>query len=209
MSRSKSLPPEYFQKYDTNDDSVFYALPRKVVHIDEIAIATIGTYFSRLLPAGGRYLDLMSSWRSHIPDLLEPEYVAGLGMNADEMRDNPQLDEFAVHDLNRNPTLPYRNDTFNAAICTVSVQYLQRPLDVFAEIYRVLSPGGVFIVSFSNRCFPSKAVQVWLNATDKQRMALVTRYFEDSGHWEGLHADYVVSKRADPVYLVWGYTSVM
>jgi SAM-dependent methyltransferase len=125
-----------------------------VVHIDDGAIAALGQAYAELLPRAGTLLDLMSAWRSHLPPELEAATgleVLGLGMNAEEMADNPQLERFVVHDLNREPTLPFRSEVFDGAMCAVSVQYLTRPIEVFAEVARVLKPGAPFVVSFSNR----------------------------------------------------------
>ena len=203
-----TFPDEYFQKQDPRDDATFYNMPRKVVHIDDGAIQTVGTYFDHLLPAGGIYLDLMSSWRSHLPPGLDPAEVVGLGMNADEMADNPQLDSYMVHNLNNNPILPFEAARFDGAMCTVSVQYLQQPFAVFAEVNRVLKPGAPFIVTFSNRCFPTKAVAVWLGTTDEQHMALVTRYFEGGGAWDNIQAEATTRRWRDPLYAVWAYKSL-
>lgn len=182
------FPSEYFARQDESDDSIFYMLPRLVVHIDDHAINALKVVFRDILPPGGVYLDLMSSWRSHLPEELKPARVVGLGMNAAEMTDNPQLDKHVVHNLNLDPVLPFEDDVFDAVICTVSVQYLTQPVEVFQEVNRVLKPGGVFVVSFSNRCFPNKAVAVWLATTDNQHLALVTQYFEESGGWRGINA---------------------
>ena len=151
------FPDSDFQRPDNSDDSQFYVAPRKVVHIDEGAINALREQFALLLPPGGIYLDLMSSWRSHLPDSLKPARVIGLGMNAEEMRDNPQLSRHVVHNLNVDPTLPFEDAAFDAAFCTVSVQYLTQPVAVFREVNRVLKPGAPFIVSFSNRCFPDQS----------------------------------------------------
>ncbi len=201
------FPSELFTRYDESDDTLFYAFPRKVVHIDDGAIAALTERFAALLPARGVILDLMSSWRSHLPGSLQPARVVGLGMNAEEMADNPQLDKFVVHDLNREPRLPFDDAVFDAAVCTVSVQYLTRPLQVFADVRRVLRPGGVFIVAFSNRCFPTKAVAAWSAGSDAQRMALVTTYFEASGGWREITAWQRPVRRlfpagGDPLYVV-------
>jgi SAM-dependent methyltransferase len=201
------FPSELFTRYDESDDTLFYAFPRKVVHIDDGAIAALTERFAALLPARGVILDLMSSWRSHLPGSLQPARVVGLGMNAEEMADNPQLDKFVVHDLNREPRLPFDDAVFDAAVCTVSVQYLTRPLQVFADVRRVLRPGGVFIVAFSNRCFPSKAVAAWSAGSDAQRMALVTTYFEASGGWHEITAwqrpvRWLFPAGGDPLYVV-------
>jgi SAM-dependent methyltransferase len=195
VTQANAFPPEYFGKQDSTDDDLFYVAPRKVVHIDD---------HRRLLPPGGVYLDLMSSWRSHLPDDLKPTRVVGLGMNAAEMADNPQLNKYVVQNLNRDPALPFEDGDFDAAVCTVSVQYLTNPLAVFREVNRVLKPGGVFIVSFSNRCFPTKAVNVWLATNDTQHLALVTRYFEQSGGWTGIEAHQAKRLMADPLYAVYG-----
>lgn len=70
---------------------------------------------------------------------------------------NKQLDSFFVRDLNREPDGWAAGDaSFGAVLCCVSVQYLQYPEKVFAEIYRVLKPGGVCIISFSHRLYYTK-----------------------------------------------------
>lgn len=208
MASDRHFPAEYFQKQDRSDDSLFYEAPRKVVHIDDHAIATLRDQLALLLPKHGVLLDLMSSWRSHLPESIMPQRVVGLGMNSDEMRDNPQLDEHVVHNLNRNPTLPFDDNTFDAAICTVSVQYLTNPVAIFSEVRRVIRPGGRFIVSFSNRCFPTKAVAIWTQTNDRQHLALVTRYFELAQGWESISGWQKEGSRSwfqagDPLYIVW------
>jgi SAM-dependent methyltransferase len=200
---SNSFPREYFQRYDNSDDSLFYSVARKVVHIDDRAIQAVSQLFSQHLPPNGVYLDLMSSWRSHLPPELEPKRVVGLGMNAEEMQDNPQLDRFVVHNLNQQPQLPFEDEIFDATFCTVSVQYLMQPIDVFREVGRVCKPGAPFIVSFSNRCFPTKAVAVWQATTDEQHMALVARYFEDAGNWNSITAWQMRERGSDPLFAVW------
>jgi SAM-dependent methyltransferase len=202
------FPNEYFARQDESDDGLFYVLPRKVVHIDDGAIAALSDQLAVLLPPGGIYLDLMSSWRSHLPDTLKPSRVIGLGMNAEEMRENPQLSKHILQNLNTNPTLPFEDAAFDAALCTVSVQYLTRPFEVFREVNRVLKPNGSFIVSFSNRCFPTKAVAIWLSMSDAQHMALVARYFEDGGAWKGITAWQKPGGRgSDPLYIVYASKS--
>lgn len=204
------LPRQYFSRMDESDDERFYSAPRRVVHIDEGAIQAVGALFGELLPPDGEYLDLMSSWRSHLPAGLKPRRVVGLGMNAPEMADNPQLTEHIVHNLNRRAALPFGDNTFDAALCTVSVQYLTQPVEVFREVRRVLRPGGVFVVTFSNRCFPTKAVSVWLNSGDQGHVALVRRYFEAAGGWNDVTARQQPTPRklfggGDPLYGVWAF----
>lgn len=189
-----------FQRGDERDDALFYAFPRKVVHIEAGAIEALRTWYGAVLPAGGRVLDLMSSWRSHLPEGLGP--VTGLGMNAEEMADNPQLAAFVVHDLNADPRVPFDDGAFDAVVCTVSVQYLTSPVEVFTEARRVLVPGGVVAVAFSNRCFPTKAVRQWLYGSDAQHVDLVRGYLAAAGL--GDLADESLPSPDDPVFVVHG-----
>ena len=130
--------------------------------------------------------------------------VVGLGLNAEEMADNPQLTRAIVHDVNGDPRLPFADDTFDGAMCAVSIQYLTAPLVVFREVGRVLRPGAPFIVSFSNRCFPTKAVAVWLGTTDPQHVALVRAYFQGAGGWVDVtEEDRSPGDDGDPLYAVW------
>ncbi len=193
---------EYFRRYDESNDKHFYSMPRKVVHIDEWAISVLRRTYRTLLSDGGVWLDLMSSWRSHLPDDVIPERVIGLGMNAEEMDDNPQLDSYAIHNLNQNPRLPYDDNQFDAVLCAVSIQYLTQPITVFEEVNRVLKPGGDFIISFSNRCFPSKAVAIWLSTTDRQHIELIQRYFDLSGSWSAVETRENTSPHHNPLYII-------
>ena len=178
--------------------------PRKVVHIDDGAIAALGRLYAEVLPAGGDLLDLMSSWRSHLPDGFRARHVVGVGLNGEEMVENPQLTSHVVHDLNREPTLAFGDEEFDGAMCAVSIQYVTHPLLVFREVWRVLRPGAPFVVSFSNRCFPTKAVALWLDSSDQQHLTLVRAYFEAAGGWMDLRAeDRSPGGDGDPLYAVW------
>jgi SAM-dependent methyltransferase len=198
------LPAVAYTRDDESPDDHFYVPPRKVVHIDDEAIAALGRVYGELLPHDGRLLDLMSSWRSHLPAGLRTREVIGLGMNAEEMADNPQLTSHVVHDVNRDPRLPFDDASFDGAICAVSVQYVIHPLRLFREVHRVLRPDAPFVVTFSNRCFPTKAVAVWLDTTDEQHMALVRAYFEKAGGWKDVTAeDRSPTGDANPLFAVW------
>ncbi|MEM0961412.1 MAG: methyltransferase domain-containing protein [Bacteroidota bacterium] len=177
----ETLPPAAFRRADETDDARFYATPRLVQHIDDDAQAAVTALYRDLVPAGAGVLDLMSSWVSHLPEDVAYGRVSGLGMNAVELEANPRLTERRVQSLNANSALPYASGSFDAALCCVSVQYLTRPVEVFAEVGRVLRPGGPFVVTFSNRCFPTKAVAAWGVLDDAGHAALVARYFEASG----------------------------
>ncbi len=204
-SASETFPPEFFRREDERDDGLFYAEPRLVVHIDEHAIAALGEYFARVLPKNGVILDLMSSWRSHLPGALPIRKLVGLGLNSTEMTENPQLNESMVHDLNSDPELPFEDRSFDAALVTVSIQYLTRPVEVFNEVNRVLKEGAKFHVIYSNRMFSDKAVWIWRTLDDDRRAQLVGSYFAQSDGWEAVQAKGISPKldfNSDPLYAV-------
>jgi SAM-dependent methyltransferase/FKBP-type peptidyl-prolyl cis-trans isomerase 2 len=213
------LGGEPFARLDEEDDVRFYDRPRLVNHIDAQADAIITALYGELLPAGARVLDLMSSWNSHLPDSLELSRVTGLGLNREEMARNPRLTEAVVHDLNREPVLPFPDHSYDAIICTVSVEYLVHPLDIFREAARVLKPGGLLIHTFSNRWFPPKVIRVWTEILEWERPGLVLEYFLASGAYDRLETFsargwprpvtdryYPQVTIADPMYAVWGRT---
>jgi SAM-dependent methyltransferase len=199
------LQPELFRRLDDSDDELFYLAPRFVVHIDDAAIGTVGEIYLSRLPRGGAILDLMSSWRSHLPPGLQPARVVGLGLNRPEMADNPALTEIVTHNLNRTAQLPFDDASFDGAVLTVSVQYLIHPLEVFAEVARVLRSGAPFIVTFSNRMFPTKAVAIWANASEQQRVDLVSYYFTRVAAFEKIETIDRSSGTTDPLWAVLGY----
>lgn len=207
LSIAHTLPTAYFERFDENEDRLFYVYPRLTAHIDAMAIAAVGELFLEMIPKHAVVLDLMSSYHSHVPADLPLERLVGLGLNAEELQQNQQLSEALVHDLNRQPTLPFADASFDAAVCTVSVQYLTHPVEVFAEVGRVLRPGAPFIVSFSNRCFPSKAVRIWVATDDAQHLQLVQLYFTFAGCFHAIKgADRSLRHwLGDPLFAVVGW----
>ena len=202
------LPPDFSRRMDESDDELFYEFPRLVLHIDDHAIADVSTIYGALLPRNSEILDLMSSWRSHLPSALELKRVVGLGLNRAEMAENPALTDVVIHNVNRQPRLPFEDASFDGAVMTVSVQYLTHPLEVFADVARVLRPGAPFIVTFSNRMFPTKAIALWQMASEQQRPEIVRSYFAQSGTFEKIELiDH--SRRSgvpsDPIWAVLGY----
>jgi SAM-dependent methyltransferase len=120
----------------------------------------------------------MSSWVSHLPDEMKFSHVEGHGLNAEELARNSRLNHYFVQNLNQELALPLPDQSFDAVLNTVSIQYLQYPEAIVSEIYRILKPGGVAIVSFSNRMFFQKAIHAWREASEASRIALVKGYFE-------------------------------
>jgi hypothetical protein len=175
------FPPGAFDKADAGDDLDFYAPARLVTHIDEPAVAALTAFYRHALPPGGALLDLMSSWVSHLPSDVDYGEVIGHGMNAQELAANPRLTGSFVQDFNRDTALPLATASLDAAMICVGVQYLQRPLEVLAEVGRVLRPGAPLVISFSNRCFPTKAVAVWRALDGHGHARLVEAYLESAG----------------------------
>ncbi|MBS3800774.1 MAG: methyltransferase domain-containing protein [Thioalkalivibrio sp.] len=221
QARWRGRPTDFWSeeactREDPEPDARFYAQPRLVHHLDAAARAQIAALYGERIPAGARVLDLMSSWASHLDRVEVPTEVVGLGMNAPELAANPLLTAAQVQDLNTRPELPYTAGSFDAVVCTASVEYLTQPLAVFRSIHEVLRPGGVFVVSFSDRCFPTKAIGVWERLYVFERMGLVLDLFQRAGFQElesfslrGLPrpADDPYAVRldhADPVFAVWG-----
>ena len=175
------LPAAWFRRADESPDDLFYAMPRFVTHIDDGAIAAVTGLYREYFPAGGAVLDLMSSWVSHLPPEVQYRRVAGLGMNREELAANPRLSEFAVQNLNEDTRLPYGDGEFDAAGLCVSIDYLTDPVAVLRETARVLRPGAPFVVTFSNRCFPTKAVAIWHALEDADRCGVVAAFFRAAG----------------------------
>jgi SAM-dependent methyltransferase len=199
-----SLPPEAFVKQDPTDDALFYRPPRLVQHLDDGARAALTERYAAVLAPGADVLDLMSSWVSHLPDAPPLGRVAGHGMNAAELAANPRLTERWVQDLNADQGLPLEDAAFDAVLCCVGVQYLQHPTRVFAEARRVLRPGGRAVVSYSNRCFPTKAVAAWLALDMGGRAALVSAYLREAGFAEVAAHVLADGRACDPLVAIEG-----
>jgi len=195
-----AFPTGFFDRGDDSGDDRFYAVDRLLTHIDDGAIAAVTGVYDEL-GLSGDVLDICSSWISHFST--PPERLVALGMNATELAANPAASEWLVHDLNVDPTLTFDDASFDAVTCCVSVDYLTRPLEVFAEVARVLRPGGVFVCTFSNRCFPTKAIRGWLSTNDEGRCAIVSAYFElTDGFDEPIVQLRNPGARGDPLYAV-------
>lgn len=210
------LTEPYARPHD--DDAAFYAQPRHVDHLDAMAREQWRTLTGRFVTNGSTVLDLMASHDSHLPDAVCPARFAGLGMNAAELDGNPRLTERIVHDLNSEPRLPFGAEEFDVVLCALSIEYLVRPEAVLREVKRVLRPGGICMISFSERWFPPKAVNPWPTLHPFARVAWVLRHLQRAGfdklHTESLRglprpADdkYIRQTRfSDPLYAVWGTT---
>ena len=201
---NQPLPEKLFRRQDESPDALFYQVPRFVTHIDEGAIAAVTQLYREYFPANGTLLDLMSSWISHLPADVAYQRVVGLGMNEAELRANPRLHEYVVQDLNRQPALPFETESFDGAAICVSIDYLTKPVEVLRELGRVLRPEAPLVITFSNRCFPSKAIAAWHALDDHGHLQLVVQFLRAAGNW---HAIELLDRspkprRSDPLFAV-------
>ncbi len=203
-----------YLRSDDTIDSEFYSRPRHINHLDETAQAQLKSVYNDLIPAAGEILDLMSSINSHIDNRHDIKKLTGLGLNKEELEANPLLDEIIVHDINQDQRLPFDDASFDTVVCSLSIEYITQPSILFDEVARLLRPGGRFIISFSNRWFPTKAVQVWNNLHDFERIGLVMEHFIESAHFGEINTyslrglprpvdDKHNIPLSDPIYVVW------
>jgi SAM-dependent methyltransferase len=187
-----------------------------VQHLDSSALESISANYANLIRPDSKVLDLMGSWDSHLPAGLGLKNLTVLGLNPEELAANTEATETVVQDLNQDHNLTFETGSFDAVICTASVEYLTDPLQVFREVERVLRPGGIVAVAFSNRWFPPKAIAVWSQLHEFERLGMVIELLqrtpnlvdigslsrrglprpEDDPHWELPYSD--------PVFMVWG-----
>lgn len=198
-----NLYPEFFRRLDERPDALFYERPRPSRHLDEGASERARRLYDELLPGGGKVLDLMAGESSHLPHKFDQ--VVGLGLNLEELRANEAIDRPVIFDLNRHEQLPFGNREFDAAVCTVSVQYMTRPGDTFADVARCLKVGAPFVVTFSVRMFPSKAVLAWRSSDDSAHVRLVSSYFRRTPGFGEPERRNFVPQHGDPLYALWAY----
>ena len=208
LAALSNLPPWAFDKEDPDDDAAFYAEARLTTHIDDAAIAALTQFYRQILPPGGVVLDLMSSCVSHLPDDVAYAEVIGHGMNAEELAANPRLTRWFTQDFNREPVLPLADANLDAAMICVGVQYLQKPVPILTDIARALRPGAPLVVSFSNRCFPTKAVAVWMRLDNRGHATLVELYLGEAGFIDVQTHVLADGRTSDPMFAVVGRAGI-
>lgn len=172
-----------YARPDEGADPVFYGPARITAHLDSRAQQIVGRFYQEFIPGSGRVLDLMSSVHSNLARDQQYESLIGLGLNAQEMMANDRLSGAVICDLNAGASIPLSDNAFDAAICTVSIDYLTNPVRTMAEVARVLKPGAPFAVTYSNRWFPPKVTRLWTELNSFEQTALVVSYFEQTGQF--------------------------
>ena len=207
-----------YSREDGDNDLNFYQKPRMLPHLDTQAQAELEGLYGQLLTKSNRILDLMSSWQSHLPQNLDTSTVVGLGMNSEELSLNPRLDQSLVHDLNQKPELPFEDENFDAVICSLSIEYLLQPVKVLQEARRILVPGGLLLITFSNRWFPPKVIRIWTELQEFERTGMVMQWLKEASGFRSLETSSLrelprpwddrhrkLSHFSDPIYAVWAY----
>ena len=204
------------KRENDEDDKVFYHSPRMVPHLDSTAQSIVSSFYGRLVKKDAIVLDLMSSWQSHLSTSHSACTVLGLGLNEEELERNDSLDSYSIQDLNKNTRLPYDDQSIDAAICTVSMEYLCRPREIMAEICRILRPGGLFAITISERWFPGKQIHPWAELHPFERQGFILNYFLGEPRFENIHTESVrgyprppedkyssQTPYSDSLYMVW------
>ncbi|MCA1906569.1 MAG: methyltransferase domain-containing protein [Desulfarculus sp.] len=209
-----------FRRQAESPDPEFYRQARMVPHLDAAARTRLEALHARLLRPGTRVLDLMASLYSHLPPDLKLAEVIGIGLNQAELEANPALTRSLVHDLNAEPRPPLEPASLDAIICTSSLEYLTQPQEVLAGCLDALKPGGLLLMSFSNRYFPPKVVRIWSELHEFERLGLALDYYRRAGGltdiqtwsdrgWprpaDDLH--YPEQQQSDPLFAIWGRKS--
>lgn len=205
-----------FSRDDDGDDASYYTPPRMVAHLDVTAQSQVQKFYEKILQPEMKVLDFMSSWQSHLSDSLGSCHVTGLGLNEQELQTNLNLNDYILQDLNRNVTLPFEDASFDAVICTVSIEYLCRPREIMAELGRVLRPGGILAVTISERWFPGKQIAPWKNMHPFERQGFVVSYFLEEPAFDNINTESVRgyprpaqdkyslhTSWSDSLYMVW------
>jgi SAM-dependent methyltransferase len=204
--RASPMPAAALRRLDEAPDEFFYQQPRFVTHLDEGAIAAVTELYRRTFPPDGAILDLMSSWVSHLPPEACYRRVVGVGMNAQELEENAFLDEWLVQNLNRDTRLPFADGEFDGAAICVGVQYLIRPGEVLREVGRVLRPGAPLVITFSNRCFPTKAIACWRLLDEEGQVRLLGHYLGEAGNWRDARCWHRCPEAGDPLHAIIAYS---
>ena len=181
LKRREVMETKDRRKLDERDDALWYARPRFCTHVDDGFLEQLTRLYRQRTTPEFKCLDLCASHVSHYPYAYA--YVLGHGLNREELERNEQfrrgMNAFFVRNFNEHPVVDAPDRTFDMVSMCVSIQYMQRGEELFREIFRVLKPGGVAIISYSNRMFYEKAVSVWRDGTGYSRTQLVKSYFQN------------------------------
>ena len=172
------------QKLDESNDEDFYSDPKFVYHLDSNFRNYLSSVYQNEISDYSTVLDLMSSWDSYLPSKKTYKKVIGHGLNKDELERNKILNSFWVQNFNVNQDIPLESESVDFCLMVAAWQYLQYPERLTKEIVRILSEGGKFIISFSNRAFWHKAPNIWTSSNEEERIKYVRKVLITNGFKE-------------------------
>ena len=172
------------QKLDETNDEDFYSDPKFVYHLDGNFRKYLSSIYKNEIKNNSTVVDLMSSWDSYLPNEKNYKQVIGHGLNKDELKKNKILNSFWVQNFNLNQKIPLDNSSIDYCLMVAAWQYLQYPEALTEEVSRILSDGGKFLISFSNRAFWHKAPNIWTTSTEEERLIYVRKVLVSNGFME-------------------------
>lgn len=123
--------------------------------LDDAAVAAIRDLYSDL-GIDGRVLDLSGSSTGHFD--VPPDDLVAFGGDPDTK-------------------LPFGDDAFDDVLCSGGVGAFTRPRDTFAEVARVLRPGGHLVCTFASAIHVPGEIRGWVATDDAGRVRIVRSYF--------------------------------
>jgi len=155
---------------------------RAAPRLDAAAVAAVRDLYSDL-GIDGRVLDLCGSSVEHF--------------------DVPP-DELVAFEGDPDDALPYGDAEFDDALCSGGVGGLTRPLAAFAEVARVLRPGGRFVCTFAGPDVPA-SIRGWTQTDDAGRVRIVRSYFARTPAFGPAESDLRTSLTGagDQLWAVW------
>ena len=172
------------KKLDESNDEEFYSDPKFVYHLDANFRNYLSYVYKNEIENNSTVLDLMSSWDSYLPKEKKYKKVIGHGLNKEELERNKTLDSFWTQNFNVNQEIHLESGSIDFCLMVAAWQYLQYPEKLTKEIVRILSEGGKFIISFSNRAFWHKAPNIWTSSTEEERLEYVRKVLITNGFSE-------------------------
>lgn len=170
--------------------------------IEDEAASSLTNHYSFYLKDNMSVLEFGAAENSYLPEALNLEHHVGVGANQKLMNLNPSLTESFVVDLNNvdeergidsDELKKLGAEKFDVIIMANTIDFLSSPREVFKSAWALLKPGGLMIVSFTNReaysqKFGRAQNKMWEDRNDDQHMWICGSFFQFSAGdgWEGL-----------------------
>ena len=127
----------------------------------------------QVIDPGDRVVDLMCGRYSYCYS------DVGVDISEGMLRSNIDTDCKIVVDLN-TAGMPFSNKVFDAAVMVSGIGYLGNPEHVFAEVSRVLKPGGKFVVTYTGQSV-ARIVESWDILEPEKKLERLQELFYSAG----------------------------